>query len=72
MQCYVCAERGIERPAVGLCRSCHVGLCLEHLRDTAAHLSRNFLTGCNHDTWDAVHAAHPHRVNQPATHHAAA
>jgi hypothetical protein len=36
MHCYVCAERGIERTAVGLCRSCYAGLCLEHLRDTAA------------------------------------
>ena len=36
LQCYVHAERGIDRTAVGLCRSCCAGLCLEHLREAAA------------------------------------
>ena len=39
MQCYVCAEDGIDRTPVGLCRSCYAGLCLEHRRETAVHLS---------------------------------
>jgi uncharacterized protein DUF2180 len=57
VQCYVCAERGIERTAVGLCRSCYAGLCLEHLREAAARLSGNILAGCRHDTWATPRAA---------------
>ena len=57
MQCYVCAEHGIERTAVGLCRSCYAGLCLEHIRETAARLSPNVLAGCHHDTWASPRAA---------------
>jgi hypothetical protein len=51
MLCYPCATRGVERPAVALCRSCSTGLCLEHLRETAARLAPNPLAGCHHDTW---------------------
>ena len=52
MFCYPCAERGTEEPAVALCRSCNAGLCLDHLRATAAHLaSSHILDSCHHDTW---------------------
>jgi hypothetical protein len=52
MQCYVCIEEGVDRPAVALCRSCSAGLCLDHLRDTAAHFaSDHILAPCHHDTW---------------------
>lgn len=52
MLCYSCAERGDERPAVALCRSCSAGLCLTHLRATATHLaSSHMLDSCHHDTW---------------------
>jgi hypothetical protein len=50
MRCYVCAERGTERMAVGL-RSCRARLRLERLRETAAHLSGNIPAGCHHNTW---------------------
>ena len=53
MLCYPCATRGVERPAVAACRSCSAGLCLEHLRETAASLAPNPLSGCRHDTWGA-------------------
>jgi Uncharacterized protein conserved in archaea (DUF2180) len=53
MLCYTCTTRGIERPAVATCRSCSAGLCLEHLRETAARLAPNPLSGCRHDTWGA-------------------
>lgn len=53
MLCYSCATRGVERPAVATCRSCSAGLCLEHLRETAAQLAPNPLSGCRHDTWGA-------------------
>ena len=60
MLCYRCAEMGIERPAVALCRSCNAGLCLVHLRVTAAHLaSSHMLDTCRHDTWTATEAASP-------------
>ena len=54
MQCYCCAEQGIDRPAVALCRSCSAGLCLDHLRETAARLEANVLDSCHHDTWAAT------------------
>ena len=51
MLCYSCADEGVDRPAVALCRSCNAGLCLDHLRATAAHLaSSNMLDTCHHDT----------------------
>jgi hypothetical protein len=31
MNCHECARVGIERPAVGVCRFCSVGLCKEHI-----------------------------------------
>ena len=31
MNCHECARAGIERPAVGVCRFCYVGLCKEHV-----------------------------------------
>lgn len=52
MLCYPCAERGTDQPAVALCRGCNTGLCLDHLRATAAHLtSSHMLDTCHHDTW---------------------
>jgi hypothetical protein len=52
MLCYPCAERGVDQPAVALCRSCNAGLCLVHLRATAAHFaSSHMLDTCHHDTW---------------------
>jgi uncharacterized protein DUF2180 len=55
MRCYSCAEQGIDEPAVALCRSCHAGLCLVHLRETATHLAAShMLDTCRHDTWTAT------------------
>jgi hypothetical protein len=51
MQCYCCAEKGIERTAVALCRSCSAGLCVDHLRETASRFESNVLDSCHHDTW---------------------
>jgi hypothetical protein len=60
MLCYSCFEQGTERPAVALCRSCDAGLCLDHLRATAAHFATShMLDSCHHDTWTATeHAPH--------------
>ena len=58
MHCYVCAEHDVERPAVALCRSCSAGLCVEHLRETAARFaSDHVLAPCHHDTWTAISTA---------------
>jgi hypothetical protein len=55
VQCYECAEHGVEQPALALCRSCSAGLCLEHLRETATRFaSDHILAGCHHDTWTAT------------------
>lgn len=65
MQCYVCAERGTETPAVALCHSCHAGLCAEHLREAAERFaSDSMLAGCHHDTW-SVDRGHRHHREAP-------
>lgn len=52
MLCYCCAEEGVDQPAVALCRNCNAGLCLAHLRATAASFtSSSMLASCRHDTW---------------------
>jgi len=49
MQCYECASRNTETPAVGICRHCMVGLCLHHLADSQrSFTSENPGTGCKH------------------------
>lgn len=55
MLCYSCAEEGIDRRAVALCRSCSAGLCMQHLRATASRFaSSHMLDACHHDTWTAA------------------
>ena len=71
MYCYPCVERGIDKPAVALCRSCSAGLCVDHLRATAAPFaSSHMLDSCQHDTWTltgppAGAANHPDAGSQP-------
>jgi hypothetical protein len=63
MLCYSCAEQGIHQPAVAVCRSCTAGLCMDHLRETAAHFaSDNMLSHCHHDTWTVTE--HPRVTNE--------
>jgi hypothetical protein len=71
MLCYPCADQGTDQPAVALCRSCDAGLCLDHLRATAAYLATgHVLDTCQHDTWAVTDppsgvADHPDAGNQP-------
>jgi hypothetical protein len=52
MHCYQCAKTGTERQAVAACRSCNAGLCMTHLKQTAAYLDTGTIrTSCDHDTW---------------------
>jgi len=68
MDCYCCAEKGIERSAVALCRSCSAGLCMEHLHDTATRFaSGHILDTCHHDTWTARPAVVPHPATPEAS-----
>ena len=30
MKCYVCAEKGVDSDAVGVCIVCGMGVCMEH------------------------------------------
>jgi hypothetical protein len=54
LNCYECSKSGVEKPAVAICRSCSAGLCLEHLRETAAYLPTGGIRySCAHDTWSA-------------------
>jgi hypothetical protein len=68
--CYVRDERGTERTAVGPCRSGSAGLRLEHLRETAAHLSDNVLAGCHDYTWASAATARAAATDRPALHRA--
>ena len=71
MRCLSCAEQGIDQPAVALCRSCYAGLCLVHLRETAAHLAAShMLDTCRHDTWTATNRPLTDEVHPPALAHA--
>ena len=50
MNCFECAKAGESVPAVGVCRRCGVGLCLEHLAEAEA-----FTVGGTH--YACAHAA---------------
>lgn len=57
MKCHECARDGRERPAVGECRFCRVGLCKAHL--VASFRSTIFPQyACDH---------HPERPFAPAS-----
>ncbi|HEX6388861.1 MAG TPA: DUF2180 family protein [Solirubrobacteraceae bacterium] len=49
MNCYVCDGKGETTPAVGLCRSCSVALCAEHLAVAARDLDSRMYATCAHD-----------------------
>lgn len=52
MNCYSCAQQGVTRPAVAICRNCCAGLCLDHLHETAIRLAASEIPStCDHDTW---------------------
>jgi hypothetical protein len=52
LNCYECSKSGVDKPAVAICKSCSAGLCLEHLRETAAYLATGAIRpSCAHDTW---------------------
>jgi predicted nucleic acid binding AN1-type Zn finger protein len=52
MQCYECAKAGRSEEAVAICRSCSAGLCLRHVRETAAYgANLTSWASCPHDTW---------------------
>lgn len=54
MICYVCATRDTREEAVALCKHCNAGLCLDHLRETAAGPHAGGVSlGCGHGTWSA-------------------
>ena len=39
MNCYVCAQRDLQRVAVGLCRNCSAGLCIEHVLERSREVT---------------------------------
>ena len=63
MECYVCSETGARQVAVALCPKCSAGLCLTHVRETAAVLRNGSLyPDCHHTTWTVPRAATGHRA----------
>ncbi|HVW46767.1 MAG TPA: DUF2180 family protein [Solirubrobacterales bacterium] len=58
MQCYECKIEGRSVEAVGLCRTCSVGLCMRHLQE-----SREYLTGT---TWFTCPHTDNHRHRRAA------
>ena len=49
MDCYECAITGRTVAAVATCRTCGVGLCLDHLADAQRYLPGGTTYGCHHD-----------------------
>ena len=48
MHCFVCVQRGVERPAVALCPHCWVGLCLAHRAEAQQPGPGGLQLGCRH------------------------
>jgi hypothetical protein len=48
MNCFECAKVNDAVPAVGLCRHCAVGLCMDHLVEAREHRVGGTLYGCAH------------------------
>jgi hypothetical protein len=49
MNCYECARDGSEQPAVAICLSCGVGMCMQHLDDERARSGPGGTQiGCGH------------------------
>ena len=48
MNCFECAKTNDSVPAVGLCRHCGVGLCLEHLVEARGFRVGGTCFGCAH------------------------
>ncbi len=48
MNCFECAKTHDSLPAVGLCKHCQVGLCLDHLIEAHAHRVGGTTYGCPH------------------------
>jgi len=49
MNCFECAKANDTVPAVGLCRHCGVGLCLDHLVEAHEFRVGGTMFGCPHE-----------------------
>jgi hypothetical protein len=48
MNCFECAKANDNVAAVGVCRHCGVGLCLDHLVEAAGHRVGGTTYACEH------------------------
>jgi hypothetical protein len=48
MNCFECAKVNDDVAAVGVCRHCGVGLCLDHLVEARGYRVGGTLYGCGH------------------------
>jgi hypothetical protein len=48
MNCFECAKASDSIPAVGVCRHCGVGLCLDHLLESASYRVGGTNYACDH------------------------
>jgi hypothetical protein len=48
MHCFECKKGGRSEEAVGLCKTCQVGLCLTHLREANSYVSAMGWHSCPH------------------------
>jgi hypothetical protein len=49
MSCFECAKTNDTIPAVGICRHCGVGLCLDHMIEAREYRVGGTLYGCAHE-----------------------
>ena len=49
MDCFVCAELGVESRAVAICQNCQVALCMQHLAEQQSFRPGGVeIAGCPH------------------------
>jgi hypothetical protein len=49
VNCFECAKANEDVAAVGVCRHCGVGLCLDHLVEAGAYRVGGTVFGCGHE-----------------------
>ena len=49
MNCFECAKANDAVAAVGVCRHCNVGLCLDHLIEASEYRVGGTIFGCAHE-----------------------
>jgi len=72
MNCLECAKVNDAIPAVGVCHSCGVGLCLDHMIEARGYRVGGTIWGCRHQLPSPKPLQMPEGINAARRHHTAA